>query len=93
MRKIMIDCPQEIPCNPCHFSCKVGAIHIDGLKNRPEYYPEKCVGCKACMQIGCPAIAVRDKKARVDTTLCVGCDVCRQMCRFGALVRPDGRNA
>ena len=54
---------------------------------------DKCVGCKACMQIGCPAIAVRDKKARVDTTLCVGCDVCRQMCRFGALVRPDGRNA
>ena len=55
--------------------------------------PEKCIGCKACMQIGCPAIAVHDKKARVDTTLCVGCDVCRQMCRFGALVRPDGRNA
>ncbi len=52
---------------------------------------EKCVGCKACMQIGCPAIAVRDGKARIDTTLCVGCDVCRQMCRLGALVRPDGR--
>ena len=54
---------------------------------------EKCIGCKACMQIGCPAIAVHDKKARVDTTLCVGCDVCRQMCRFGALERPDGRDA
>ena len=54
---------------------------------------DKCIGCKACMQIGCPAIAVRDKKARIDNTLCVGCDVCRQMCRFGALVRPDGRDA
>ena len=46
---------------------------------------EKCVGCKACMQIGCPAIAVRDGKAEIDATLCVGCGVCTQMCRFGAL--------
>ena len=54
---------------------------------------DKCVGCKACMQIGCPAISVRGKKAQVDTTLCVGCDVCRQMCRFGALERSEGGEA
>lgn len=46
---------------------------------------EKCVGCKACMKMGCPAISVRDGKAVIDTTLCVGCGVCKQLCKFGAL--------
>ena len=40
----------------------------------------KCVGCKACMKIGCPAISIRDGKARVDGTQCVGCGVCEQLC-------------
>ena len=46
---------------------------------------DKCVGCKACMQIGCPAISMVDGKARIDNTLCVGCGVCSQLCKFGAL--------
>ncbi|MBQ7714014.1 MAG: indolepyruvate ferredoxin oxidoreductase subunit alpha [Oscillospiraceae bacterium] len=46
---------------------------------------DKCVGCKACMRIGCPALSFRDGKARVDETLCVGCGVCAQLCKFGAL--------
>ena len=45
---------------------------------------EKCVGCKSCMRIGCPALSIRDGKAHVDGTLCVGCGVCEQLCRFGA---------
>ncbi len=45
----------------------------------------KCVGCKACMKIGCPAISVVDKKARIDATLCTGCNLCRQLCRPGAI--------
>ncbi|EDM97447.1 indolepyruvate ferredoxin oxidoreductase, alpha subunit [Pseudoflavonifractor capillosus ATCC 29799] len=48
----------------------------------------KCVGCKACMRIGCPAISVRDGKAGVDVTLCVGCGVCQQLCKFDALQAP-----
>ena len=46
--------------------------------------PDKCVGCRACMQIACPSISFRDKKAVVDATQCVGCGVCSQLCRFGA---------
>ena len=46
---------------------------------------EKCVGCKACMKIGCPAISIIDGKAKVDATQCVGCGVCQQLCKFGAL--------
>ncbi|MBR5047315.1 MAG: indolepyruvate ferredoxin oxidoreductase subunit alpha [Eubacterium sp.] len=48
---------------------------------------DKCVGCKSCMRIGCPAISIRDKKAVIDNTLCVGCGVCQQMCKFDALQR------
>ena len=47
--------------------------------------PEKCKGCKACMNIGCPAISMADGKAKIDATLCVGCGVCEQLCRFDAL--------
>ena len=46
--------------------------------------PAKCVGCKSCMKIGCPAISMKNGKARVDETLCVGCGVCRQLCKVGA---------
>jgi len=46
---------------------------------------DKCVGCKACMKIGCPAISIVGGKAKVDQTLCVGCGVCSQLCKFGAL--------
>ena len=46
---------------------------------------DKCVGCKACMKIGCPAISIIDGKAKVDATQCVGCGVCEQLCKLGAL--------
>ena len=45
----------------------------------------KCVGCKMCMKIGCPAISIVDGKAKIDNTLCVGCGVCEQLCKVGAL--------
>lgn len=46
---------------------------------------EKCRSCKMCMKIGCPAIAIKNNKAKIDETLCVGCGVCIQMCKFNAL--------
>ena len=46
---------------------------------------DKCVGCKACMKIGCPAISIVGGKAKVDATQCVGCGVCEQLCKLGAL--------
>lgn len=54
--------------------------------NAPLHVNEdKCVGCKACMKIGCPAISIVGGKAKVDNTLCVGCSVCSQLCKTGAL--------
>ncbi len=46
---------------------------------------EKCVGCRSCMRLGCPAISIKNGKATIDKTLCVGCGVCEQLCAFDAL--------
>lgn len=47
--------------------------------------PEKCVGCKSCMGIGCPAISMREGRAVIDATQCVGCGVCAALCGKGAM--------
>lgn len=50
---------------------------------------EKCVGCKACLSVGCPALSHFEKdgkaKALIDENQCVGCGVCTAACRFGAI--------
>lgn len=54
--------------------------------NKPLVVEQKnCVGCKSCMRLGCPAISMKQGKASVDATLCVGCGVCQQLCKFDAL--------
>ncbi len=47
---------------------------------------DKCKSCKRCMTLGCPAISMKNGKARIDNTLCVGCGVCKQLCAFDAIV-------
>ncbi len=47
---------------------------------------DKCRSCKRCMGLGCPAISMHDKKAKIDNTLCVGCGVCKQLCAFDAII-------
>ena len=62
-------------------------VMIKGTVHKPAIAinQDACKGCKACMQIGCPAISFKDKKAHIDPTLCIGCEVCKQMCRFDAI--------
>ena len=50
---------------------------------------DKCVGCRQCMKLGCPAISFKNKKAKIDFTQCVGCDVCTQLCRFEAIEKGE----
>ena len=52
--------------------------------------PDKCKGCKSCMKIGCPAVSFADKKAKIDPSICVGCGLCAQMCKFDAF---EGKEA
>lgn len=47
----------------------------------------KCVGCKMCTRIGCPAISFIDKKSHINSALCVGCSLCAQLCKFGAIAK------
>ena len=58
------------------------------VKHKPPLSvdPARCVGCKSCMRLGCPALSIKEGKARVDATLCVGCGICTQLCRPGAFV-------
>lgn len=46
---------------------------------------DKCTGCKMCMKIGCPAISMKNEKSEIDFTLCVGCNVCSQLCKVDAI--------
>lgn len=57
------------------------------VKHNPPMHvnTDKCVGCKMCMKIGCPAISMKDKKSVIDFTQCVGCNVCSQLCKFDAI--------
>ncbi len=57
------------------------------VKHKPALVvdSDKCVGCKSCMKIGCPAISIVDGKACVDATQCVGCGICQQLCKLDAL--------
>lgn len=63
------------------------------VKHNPPYSvdADKCKTCKACMKIGCPAISIKNNKAVIDKTLCVGCGLCKSMCGFGAI--NEGGNA
>ncbi len=62
-------------------------VLLKSVKKNPPLVidADKCKGCRACMQLGCPAISFKDKKAVIDGTLCVGCGVCPQKCAFGAI--------
>lgn len=46
---------------------------------------DKCKGCKMCLKLGCPAISVKGGKAVIEHTQCVGCGICTEVCKFGAI--------
>ena len=65
------------------------------LKNVKHYPPlsinrDKCTKCRMCMRLGCPAIVDRGNHIEINSTLCVGCDLCTKVCRFGAIEKAGG---
>ena len=48
--------------------------------------PEKCKKCGACLKPGCPALTKNaDGTISIDATMCNGCGLCKQMCKFDAI--------
>ena len=70
-----------IPTRPCVLAPKK-------IKDRPlTVVADKCIGCKRCLRIACPAIDFKNKKAIIDEVLCTGCEVCKHVCPVeGAIV-------
>ncbi len=57
------------------------------VKHKPalKVDADKCKSCKMCLKIGCPAISIRNGKAMIEKTQCVGCGICTEMCKFDAI--------
>ena len=62
-------------------------VLLKSVKLKPSFKvdADKCKSCKMCMKLGCPAISMHGGKAEIDATLCVGCGVCQQLCKFDAI--------
>ncbi len=54
----IIECLQDIPCDPCVSACPVKAIQMQsGITDRPQLDFETCTGCGACVP-KCPGLAI-----------------------------------
>ena len=67
---------------------KSPCVLIKGLKFPTKCVPitEKCKKCGACLKPGCPALTKNeDGTINIDQTMCNGCGLCMQLCKFGAI--------
>ncbi len=54
----VIECYENIPCNPCQTSCPSGAISVhQNINSLPVIDYSKCTGCGICV-IKCPGLAI-----------------------------------
>lgn len=54
--------------------------------NKCRPLPDKCKKCGACLKPGCPALTKNeDQTISIDETMCNGCGLCRQLCKFDAI--------
>ncbi len=54
--------------------------------NKCRPIPDKCKKCGACLRPGCPALTKNeDGTISIDETMCNGCGLCSQLCKFDAI--------
>jgi len=54
----IVECFQEIPCNPCVKACKRGAITMPrDINDLPVVDFDRCNGCSLCISM-CPGLAI-----------------------------------
>ena len=66
---------------------KTPCVLLDKRK-KPVYVSlsDKCKKCGMCLKPGCPAISKQaDGTVRIDDTMCTGCGLCEQLCKFQAI--------
>lgn len=57
-RVAVIECVQQIPCNPCEGACRFGAIEVGAqITDLPRLIEDKCTGCGLCVA-QCPGLAI-----------------------------------
>lgn len=54
----IIECYQNIPCNPCYTACNRDAIkEFEDINDLPEINHDNCNGCGLCIA-NCPGLAI-----------------------------------
>ena len=80
LEELAVEAPSVIisrrPCALLKYVQHKPALKVDN---------DKCRSCKQCLKIGCPAISMKDGKACIEPTQCVGCGICKEMCHFDAI--------
>lgn len=64
---------------------------LDKSEKIPHVVSDKCRNCKACLKLGCPAIIAGKDRVSIDFSLCTGCGVCEQVCKFGAITAGEAK--
>ena len=56
--------------------------------NKCRPVEDACKKCGMCLKPGCPALTKKpDGTIAIDETMCNGCGLCQQLCKFGAIER------
>ena len=80
LEELAVDEPSVIisrrPCALLKYVKHNPPLHVNG---------DKCRSCKMCLRLGCPATSMKDGKACIDHTQCVGCGICEELCKFDAI--------
>ncbi len=62
---------------------------LDKKSQKPKVKVKDCKKCGKCMKLGCPAISRGENGIVIDTSQCVGCNVCAQVCPFGCIEKEE----
>ena len=54
---VVIECVENIPCNPCVAECPQDAISMEEITDVPDIDFEECIGCGICVT-ECPGLAI-----------------------------------
>ena len=69
-----------IACAPC------ALLKDQKFPNKCVADSDKCKKCGMCLKPGCPALTKKDDGTiSIDDTMCNGCGLCRQLCKFDAI--------